>query len=451
MKNHLKTRCGTLLSLATLAWLASPWPVAAGSWSASTVSGLIAAINKANQIGGVNTITLAPGVTFTLSAVNNTADGATGLPVIAAGNNLTIIGNGATIARNTADSQPEFRLVNVAPGASLTLVNLTLQGGLAHGPGVWAQGGAILNQGTLTLSAVTVQDNTAEGRYGDSPPDSGAGGGIFSCGSVTLDDGTLITDNSAYGSWGGVVAPRPGYSYGLPGGNGLGGGLCVAAGSARLNRVTLYFNVAQGGHGGGSSGAGGSGFGGALYVADGTVALTNVVMSANVAIGNTGGSAGTGAGGAVCVARGTVTVVGALLSSNAASGADGIYSTASSSGTAGGSACGGGLYVADGTVALIGDTLSSNVAAGGDGGIGPKKSGAGGNGFGGGLYAAAGTVALSNDSVTANLAVGGASGKGGRAGVSEGGGVYINSAVSSSFDAATVIFGNKPDDCFGCP
>jgi hypothetical protein len=45
---------------------------------------------------GTNTITLARGATFTLTAVNNTTDGPTGLPVIAANNKLTILGNGAT-------------------------------------------------------------------------------------------------------------------------------------------------------------------------------------------------------------------------------------------------------------------------------------------------------------------------------------------------------------------
>jgi hypothetical protein len=69
-------------------------------FTAGTVAALVSDINAANQAGGSNTITLtAP--TFTLSAVDNTTDGPTGLPVIAAGDNLTIVGNGALLMRST--------------------------------------------------------------------------------------------------------------------------------------------------------------------------------------------------------------------------------------------------------------------------------------------------------------------------------------------------------------
>ena len=71
---------------------------------AATVSDLIADINAANTAGGANTITLTAPTTspYVLTAVNNTTDGATGLPVIAANDNLTIVGNGDTIERSTA-------------------------------------------------------------------------------------------------------------------------------------------------------------------------------------------------------------------------------------------------------------------------------------------------------------------------------------------------------------
>src|SRR5262245_18796089 len=65
------------------------------SFTASTVADLIADVNAANLSAEADTITLAPGKTFTLTAVNNTDNyGATGLPVIAAaGGSLTILGN----------------------------------------------------------------------------------------------------------------------------------------------------------------------------------------------------------------------------------------------------------------------------------------------------------------------------------------------------------------------
>src|SRR5437899_7102154 len=100
------------------------------SFTAASVSDLIADINAANAAGGSNTITLVAGTTFTLTAVDNTTDGATGLPVIAANDNLSIVGNGDTIERKASGSTPAFRLLDVAAGAALTLQNLTLQGGL---------------------------------------------------------------------------------------------------------------------------------------------------------------------------------------------------------------------------------------------------------------------------------------------------------------------------------
>ena len=83
--------------------------------------------------------------------------------MIAANDNLTIVGNGDTIERSTAAGTAAFRLFDVAPQASLTLQNLTLQGGLAE---TWpsrirGRGGAIYNQGALTLSGVTVANNQA--------------------------------------------------------------------------------------------------------------------------------------------------------------------------------------------------------------------------------------------------------------------------------------------------
>src|SRR2546423_3982524 len=99
------------------------------SYTAATTSALIADIRAANKAGGTNTITLAANTTFDLTAVNNTTDGANGLPVISGkkgADNLTIIGNGDTIERSTAAGTPAFRLFDVATGNTLTLQNMTL-------------------------------------------------------------------------------------------------------------------------------------------------------------------------------------------------------------------------------------------------------------------------------------------------------------------------------------
>ena len=135
------------------------------SYTAATVTALIADITAANTAGGTNTITLSAASTapYVLTAVNNTTNGADGLPVIAANDNLTIVGTGDTIERSTAAGTAPFRLFDLAVGGSLTLQSLTLQDGLAFGSGVSAQGGAIDNQGSLTLNDVTVENNIAQG------------------------------------------------------------------------------------------------------------------------------------------------------------------------------------------------------------------------------------------------------------------------------------------------
>src|SRR5438445_1178651 len=129
------------------------------SYTAASVSDLIHDIRAANHDKAPSTVTLVAGTDFLLGAVNNKTDGPTGLPVIKG--NLTIIGNGDIIERSTASGTPAFRLFDVASGASLTLQNMTLHGGLAFGSGVSAQGGAIYTQGTLVLDSVSVNFNVA--------------------------------------------------------------------------------------------------------------------------------------------------------------------------------------------------------------------------------------------------------------------------------------------------
>src|SRR5437588_9167341 len=192
------------------------------SFTAASVSDLIADINAANAAGGSNTITLVAGTTFTLTAADNTTDGGNGLPVIAANDNLGIVGNGDVIQRSTANRTPAFRLFDVASGASLALANLTLQGGLASGEG---QGGAIYSQGSLSLNGVTVENNIAQGG------NYSGGGGIFSNGSLKVSAST-IQNNQALGIDGSTAF------FPDPGGSTQGGGILVWGGTASLTNVT---------------------------------------------------------------------------------------------------------------------------------------------------------------------------------------------------------------------
>src|SRR5262249_32434304 len=183
-------------------------------FNAATVSDLIADINAANLASGSNTIILTAPTSspYVLTAVNNTTDGATGLPVVNNRNHLTIVGNGDTIERSSDAGTPSFRLFDVARTGSLTLQNVTLRNGLAFGSGKAADGGAIYNQGTLALNAVAMQNNTAFGSDGQSAHtknsngkdgEDAAGGGIWSNGSLTLQGGTTLQGNKAIGGAGG--------------------------------------------------------------------------------------------------------------------------------------------------------------------------------------------------------------------------------------------------------
>ena len=303
-------RCGTRLCLEQLEDRTLP-----SNFTAATVSDLIADINAANLAGGTNTITLtAPtGSLYVLTAVDNTTNGATGLPVIA-NKGLTIVGNGDTIERSTASGTPAFRLFEVASGASLTTENLTLQNGLAAGttPNSWdGTGGAFLNFGALTVNGCTLSSNSAN------PPNApfqGMGGGIGNIGGTLMVNACTLSGNLA---------------------NDLGGGIFNLSGHATIQSSTLSGNSA------GTATSGGDG-GAINNNAQGTMKIVGCTLSGNVANDD---------GGAI-LNYGTLTVVGCTLSSNSA-----VF-------------FGGGIAnVGRGTVTVESSEVSGNVAGHGGGGI----------------------------------------------------------------------------------
>ena len=279
-------------------------------YAAATVPELIAAMNAANASAEDDTISLAAGASFSLTAVDNTSHGPTGLPVVTAGGGaLAITGNGATIGRprfTGISFTPAFRLFDVAAGASLTLGNITLQGGLAGSQMVTgldghadAWGAAVHNLGAVTLDAVTVLDNQTRGQAGYSqagtPGRVGLGGGIYSAGALTMT-GCTVRNNLAYGGWGADAFAWGGVSNSAaPGGDGAGGGVYIAGGSAAITRTTFSSNTARGGKGGDGmeslpkAAAGGNGLGGGLFAAAGAVTVRSSTFTLNDATGTTGG------------------------------------------------------------------------------------------------------------------------------------------------------------------
>jgi hypothetical protein len=250
-------------------------PVSADMYSVANVAELISAIHAANQNGRPDTIALSPGATFTLTEVNSTMHGATGLPTIVDSAELAILGNGSIIERSATGGTPAFRLFDVAAGAALALDNVTLQGGLT-GFESFTYGGAIYNAGNLALNGVTVRNSVARGRVGANcfrcrpggnggPGWPGFGGGIFSEGSLHLENSEFVSNHAQGGSGG----------FGSPGGNrgrggdGRGGGVYVAAGTATFTNSDVSGNNSEGGVGSPS----GSGYAGGIYIANAQVGL----------------------------------------------------------------------------------------------------------------------------------------------------------------------------------
>jgi hypothetical protein len=294
------------------------------SYAATTVPELIAAIHAANASPGADTISLPAGAMLSLSATDNTANGATGLPRITDGAGLTVVGGGTkttttTIERSATLATPAFRLFEVAAGGSLTLRNLTLQGGMAgsyltpQGTAAIAQGGAIYNGGSLALDGVTLRNNTARGAgnysywYSPMPGVDGAGGAVFSNGALTVTGSAFMNNVAAGGGGFNATAIRPGPQSGSgaylvgssDGGDGYGGALYVAGGTAAVSGSTLTANTASGGNGGNGystytatrdSGDGGDGSGGGVYVGGGSVTLRTVTTTLNVARGGLAGT-----------------------------------------------------------------------------------------------------------------------------------------------------------------
>jgi len=154
---------------------------------------------------GADTIVLPASANLTLSAVDNTTFGPTGLPVITS--RITIEGNGATIARQV--KAPAFSLMVVTGSGDLTLHHLTLSGSGAYA-GLRNYGTAsikdsvisgnsesgVFNRGTLTIENSSISANTGSFYYY-------AGGGVTNSGTLTIENSTISGNASRYG--GGVV------------------------------------------------------------------------------------------------------------------------------------------------------------------------------------------------------------------------------------------------------
>jgi hypothetical protein len=210
---------------------AAPFNIADGD-----VDALKAAIVSANANAEDDTIDLALNGTYALDTVNNFTNGPTGLPVISAdsGHKLVINGRGAVIENSIGLS---FRILQIGPGADVTLADLTIARGIAIEPPGF--GGGILNDhGTLNVTNCTVRQNVAT--FGGGICNSGGSGGNATL-SVT---NSTFNQNSATSFGGGI------HNSGSSGGNAM---LSVTNSTFRENSFDRFGGIFNDGGFGGSA------------------------------------------------------------------------------------------------------------------------------------------------------------------------------------------------------
>ena len=153
---------------------------------------------------------------------------------------------------------------------NLTIVNASAQGGADGAPGAAGQpganGGAIFNQGTLTLTNAAITNSHAGGggsggagasAGGGTGGAGGSGGAVYNTGALTLNGATISSDTAGNGGTGGLGASADaGFGGGGGGAGGTGGGIENAGGTLTVTGSTIRGNTAGNGGLGGNGGQG---------------------------------------------------------------------------------------------------------------------------------------------------------------------------------------------------
>jgi hypothetical protein len=201
------------------------------------------AILNANSNAGHDTITFGAGISATIFLTDS-------LPAITG--DLTIIGLGAE--QLAVSGVGLYRVFYINSGVAVTITDLTVRDGYApYDSGVnSASGGGIWSAGTLSLDNVWLVNNTASGGFGK-------GGGLYIHeGSATLNEVQAFDNEASY----------------------YGGGVFIHQGRAMLKGTQVFSNVAPQGGGGG------------VYVAAANTTLSGTQVFSNSAIIAAGGICG---------------------------------------------------------------------------------------------------------------------------------------------------------------
>lgn len=413
---------------------------------------------------GSNTIvfdTVKLGTTLSFNTPDNDWYGPNALPPIAS----TIVidgGAGGITLQNINPTRLRFFYVGAdasstatpgynTPGAGkLTLKHVSLSGGRqlgGNGAGGGAgMGGAIFNQGSLTIDSSTLSGNVATGGSGGAGvADGNGGGGGMGAGPEASGYFSMLNDNG--GGFGGAVPAGTG-DPGQPGSSisgGQGGGTTTGL-SGFGSGFSNGGNGGGGGGGGGNFGSGafgGGGFGGGEGDSN---AVGNHGHGGAFGFGGNSGGGGPGSdsgGGGGVGGGGGFSRGGGSGGGGFGGGGGGNHSPLGGSGGFGG----GGFGRGGGGFGGAGGNVGGGVAFGEYFGIG-----GGGAGLGGAIFNHAGMLTLINTTLVGNQAAGGTGGtraQGGTAfsagnGSGLGGAVFnLNGSVSVSF---STLAGNTADN-----
>lgn len=390
-----------------------------GDGVCATASGectLRAAVQEANALPGPNAINLPAGTyNLTIPGTNEEAAATGDLDVTG---DLTLTGAGA--ATTIIDGDRLDRILDILPGAALSISRLTISNGFVQSPSIDDEcGGAIRNFGSLTMSDFAVSRSQIF---------FGSGGGICNRGSLALAKGQVN------GNWS------------VPDGGGI-----WSVGDVSLVAVTVMGNQAEF-------------YGGGIH-SEGTLTIADSTISENHT---------TYAGGGISIRAGTADLMRVRVIANTTTyqgaGVFNSVDTAVADSTISGNRVdnarpefptGGGGFFNSGMLSISRTTISGNTVAqtegtglfaGGGGGISNDRLP---------LTAAAPTLRLANTTISANSANdGGGVHYGAGAGTatnltisnniakSAGGGVYSAGGVNATF-VNTVVANNTGANCSG--
>ncbi|MEQ1642262.1 MAG: Ig-like domain repeat protein [Pyrinomonadaceae bacterium] len=215
---------------------------------------------------------------------------------------LTVQGPGAGVltVQNTAAASPTSRIFAVPGGVTATVSGLTLTGGNTS----VANGGAINNSGTLTLTNMVITGNNAGSTT------SFGGGGIANQGTINLNS-TTVSNNTSMGGGGGLMMVNGGTtnitSSTFSGNTGNSAGAILAqsfpSGSGGLpGTLTVTNSTISGNTASAATPCGG------IWV-NGTLSTANITSS--TITNNTGTF-----GGGLCSAGGPITVRSTIIAGN---------------------------------------------------------------------------------------------------------------------------------------